>query len=414
MSEKETVMKKTCVLLLVIAMVLAFGGISFADNLYCRNCGKSIPADSRFCQYCGTDVISVADHSSGKSENLVVTERNHYITVSDNQGNNIWICDTETNIISGHPTLEYYGPSYLHNDEVNLYLFQFCLPEAVTEETVRNSARDSAEALINWFDDYLGGENRTFSRTAYDGGFILVLHTDNILTEERYPFYGTVFCSPVYEDVELFWTGPFGSSEEAMEDLSGSYVAGYPVKTADGEFYSLAVWCGEGNEWMKAQKSSYSSGPSKEVKGCVTINSQNWSDYFDVVEDLEDTSLLLDGAGLYSCNLHTRLRLKDRFASKIDAAHNNAVEFTVQYKECMGLFHFHFGADGIISVTDPDSFSAVKKATTAEYSYRFPEENSISQIPVQSILSGDPSGGAIGFANRYVDVLSASGTLYFK
>ena len=199
-----------------------------------------------------------------------------------------------------------------------------------------------------------------------------------------------------------------------MEDLSGSYVAGYPVKTADGEFYSLAAWCGEGNEWMKAQKSSYSSGPSKEVKGCVTINSQNWSDYFDVVEDLEDTSLLLDGAGLYSCNLHTRLSLKDRFASKIDAAHNNAVEFTVQYNECMGLFSFHFGADGIISVTDPDSFSTVKKAMTAEYSYRFPEENSISQIPVQSILSGDPSGGAIGFANRYVDVLSASGTLYFK
>ena len=408
-------MKKTCVLLLVIAMVLAFGGTCLADNLYCRNCGKSIPADSNFCQYCGTEVISAADHSSGKTGKPVVTERNHYITVSDNQENNIWICDTETNVMSGHPTLEYYGHNYLHNNEVKLYLFQFCLPEAVTEQTMRNSARDSSEALIDWFDDRLGGENRSFSRTGYNGGFILILHTDHTLTEERYPFYGTVFCSPAYEDVELFWTGPFGSSEEAMGNLEGNYVAGFPVKTANGEYHSLAVYCAEGNEWMKVQKSPYRSGSSTEVKGCVPINSQNWSDYFDIVEDLEDTSLLIDGAGIYSCNLHTRLRLKDRFAYKIDTARNNAVEFTVQYKECMGLFNFHFnGAGSIISVTDPDGFSTVKMATTAKYSYRFPEENSISQIPVQSILSGDSSGGAIGFANRYVEVLSASGALYFK
>ena len=408
-------MKKACVLLLVIAMVLAFGGTCFADNLYCRNCGKSIPADSHFCLYCGTEVIRPADHSSGKTGRLDVTERSHSITVSDNQGNNIWICDTETNMMSGHPTLEYYGHNYLHNNEVKLYLFQFCLPEAVTEETMRKSARDSAEALIDWFDVRLGGENRSFSKTGYDGGFILILHTDNSLTEERYPFYGTVFCSPVYEDVELFWTGPFGSSEEALGNLSGSYVAGFPVKTADGKFHSLAVYCGDGNEWKKAQKSPNGSGSSTEVKGSVTINSQNWSDYFDIVEDIEDTSLLIDGAGIYSCNLHTRLRLKDRFASRIDGARNNAVEFTVQYKECMGLFNFHFnGAGNIISVTDPDGFSTVKVAETAEYSYRFPEEKSISQIPVRSILSGDPSGGAIGFANRYVEVIYAEGTLYFE
>ena len=269
--------------------------------------------------------------------------------------------------------------------------------------------------MINWFDDCLGGENRSFSKASNDGGFILILHTDNSLTEERYPFYGTVFCSPVYEDVELFWTGPFGSSEEALENLSGSYVAGFPVKTADGKFHSLAVYCTDVNEWLKVQKSPYSSGSSTEVKGTVTINSQNWSDYFDIVEDLEDTSLLIDGAGIYSCNLHTRLRLKDRFASKIDGARNNAVEFTVQYKECMGLFDFHFnGAGNIVSVTDPDGFSTVKVAETAEYSYRFPEEKSISQIPVRSILSGDPSGGAIGFANRYVEVIYAEGTIYLK
>ena len=401
---------------LVACLLTVFGSLEAmaVASVYCPNCGKQVAASSKICMFCGTDISSVADHSSSKAEKPVVTERNHYITVSDNQENTIWICDTEKNIMSGHPSLELYGPNYMHNNEVKLYLFQFCLPETVTEETMRNSARDSSEALIDWFDDCLGGENRSFSKASNDGGFILILHTDNTLTEERYPYYGTVFCSPAYEDIELFWTGPFGSSEEALENLSGSYVAGYPVKTADGEIYSLAVYCTDVNEWLKVQKSPYSSGSSTEVKGTVTINSQNWSDYFDVVEDLEDTSLLLDGAGLYSCNLHTRLRLKDRFASKIDAAHNNAVEFTVQYKECMGLFHFHFGADGIISVTDPDSFSAVKKATTAEYSYRFPEENSISQIPVQSILSGDPSGGAIGFANRYVDVLSASGTLYFK
>ena len=408
-------MKKTCVWLLVIAMVLAFGGTCFADSLYCRNCGKSIPADSHFCLYCGTEVIRVADQSGGKAEKPVVTERSHTITVSDNQGKPVWICDTETNMMYGHPTLELYSPNHLHNKEIMLYLFQFCLPEAATEETLRNSARDSSEALIDWFDVRLGGENRSFSRTGYDGGFILILHSDYTLTEERYPFYGTVFCSPAYEDVELFWNGPFGSSEEAMEALKGNYVAGYPVKTADGKFSCLSVYCGDGNEWMKVQKSPSSSASSTEVKRSVNINWQNWSDYFDVVEDVEDTSLLIDGAGIYSCNLHTRLRLKDRFASKIDAARNNEVEFVVQYKECMGLFRFHFnGAGSITSVTDPDSFSTVKVATRAEYSYRFPEENSISGIPVQSILSGDPSGGAIGFANRYVEVLSASGTLYFK
>ena len=421
-------MKRTCSVFLAIAMVLAIGVTGFADNLYCRNCGKSIPADSRFCQYCGTDVIRATDNSKvtpsgpkaeGKAANLAVIEKSHYITVSDNQGNDIWICDTETNLISGHPSLEYYGPSYLNNDEVNLYLFQSCQPAEVAEESVRNSIRDSAKELMNWFDDHLGGENRAFSRTGDDGGFILILHTDNTLTLERYPFYGTVFCSSVYEEVGLYWTGPFSSSEEAMEKLGESYAAVYPVETVDGEIYSMAVWCGMENEWLKRQESpfnpAYGSGFSAEPEGCISINLQNWSDYFDIAEDIEDTSLLFDGAGMYSCNLYTRLRLKDRFVSEIDASRNNAVEFTVEYKECMGLFTMNFnGAGGIISVTDPDGFSAVKKAVTAEYSYRFPEENSISEIPVQSILSGEPSGGAIGFVNRYVEVLSASGTLYFK
>lgn len=418
-------MKRICSLLLAAAVVLSLGASCFADTLYCRNCGQSIPADSRFCLYCGTEVISVTDNSAntpsypkaeGKAAGLAVTEIDHYITVSNGEYD-IWICDTDTNLIKGHPSLEYYGPSYLHNDEIGLYLFQWCSPASVAEENVGDSVRDSAEVLMNWFADNLDGENRAFSNIGVDGGYILVLHSDNMLTPDRYPFYGTVFCSQVYEDVELFWSGPFDSSADGFEEMADSSAALYPVEITEGEFYCLSIF-GPEDEWLERRESpfnpDYDAASSTEPSGSITINSQNWSEYFDIIEDLEDNSLLLEGAEMYSCKLYTRLRLKDRYASRIDVSHNNAVEFTVQYKECMGLFTIDFDESGIISVTDPDGFSTVKKAEYAEYSYCFPEENSVSEIPVRSVLSGDPSNGAIGIVNRYVEVVSASGVLWLK
>lgn len=418
-------MKRICSLLLAAAVVLALGASCFADALYCRNCGQSIPEDSRFCLYCGTEVVTATDNSANapshpkaedKAAGLTVAEIDHYITVSNGEYD-IWVCDTDTNLIKGHPSLEYYGPSYLHNDEIGLYLFQWCPLASDADGNAGDSVHDSAEVLMNWFADNLGGENRAFSNIGAEGGYILVLHSDNMLTPDRYPFYGTVFCSRVFEDVELFWSGPFDSSADGFEEMAETSAALYPVEITDGEFYCLSVF-GPEEEWLEQRESSFNPDNYAESfakpAGSITVNSQNWSDYFDIVEDLEDNSLLLEGAEMFSCKLYTKLRLKDRYASRIDVSRNNAVEFTVQYKECMGHFTIDFDESGIISVTDPDGFSTVKKTESAVYSYRFPEENSVSEIPVQSVLSGDPTNGAIGIVNRYVEVLSASGTLYFK
>lgn len=424
-------MKRTLSILLAAVMILSVGTLCYADNLFCRNCGKSIPTDSKFCQYCGTEVINNTaggDYASSNSTEtdttagITINEKGgHYITVSRGDGCDIWICDTDTNLITGDPTLEYYGHNYMHNNEICLFLFQRCLPGM----DLSASSSDVLEALHGWFETKLGGENRAFSRNDDETGFILILHSDNMLTPERYPFAGTCFCSPAYWDIELFWEGPFNSTEEAME-LQDGYLAGYPVEINDGEYHCLKIWSCFGEEWMKIQQSPFNpdsatkgkveiEGFTNAPQGEIPISSENWGKYFDVVEDVEDTSLILDDAGFYSCNLHTKLMLKDRFAAAVDGSHDNEVVFSVQYKECMGLFSYDFNEEnGFITIKDPDSFSTVKTAETADYIYRFPEEDSVSAIPVHSIMSTTPFGNAIGFANRYVEVVSASGTLWFK
>ena len=171
-------------------------------------------------------------------------------------------------------------------------------------------------------------------------------------------------------------------------------------------------YCGEYDEILDSPTIN---APGITESGAVEINANNWNVYFDVVEDVENTSLILDGAALYSCDLHTRMKLKDRYADRIDTEKNNEVDFELQYKECFGLFGFFYDDwYDTVYITDPDGFSAVKSAKTGSFIYRFPEENCISDIPVQSILSPESYGDAIGTANRYVEVLSASGTVYLK
>lgn len=51
-------MKRVLALTLALVLLLSLGMQAFADDvLYCRMCGKKIPADSRVCQYCGEKVI---------------------------------------------------------------------------------------------------------------------------------------------------------------------------------------------------------------------------------------------------------------------------------------------------------------------------------------------------------------------
>ena len=51
-------MKRALCMLVVLLMLLSLSLQAFADELlYCRMCGKQIPADSKVCQYCGEKVI---------------------------------------------------------------------------------------------------------------------------------------------------------------------------------------------------------------------------------------------------------------------------------------------------------------------------------------------------------------------
>ena len=51
-------MKRVVCLCLALMLLLSLGVQAFADEvLYCRMCGKQIPADSKVCQYCGEKVI---------------------------------------------------------------------------------------------------------------------------------------------------------------------------------------------------------------------------------------------------------------------------------------------------------------------------------------------------------------------
>jgi len=51
-------MKRILCMLAALVMLLSLGMQAFADEvLYCRICGKKIPADSKVCQYCGKEVV---------------------------------------------------------------------------------------------------------------------------------------------------------------------------------------------------------------------------------------------------------------------------------------------------------------------------------------------------------------------
>ena len=51
-------MKRALCMLIVLLMLLSLGMQAFAEEiLFCRMCGKQIPADSKVCQYCGEKVI---------------------------------------------------------------------------------------------------------------------------------------------------------------------------------------------------------------------------------------------------------------------------------------------------------------------------------------------------------------------
>lgn len=51
-------MKRILCMLMALVMLLSLGTQAFADEvLYCRICGKKIPADSKVCQYCGKEVV---------------------------------------------------------------------------------------------------------------------------------------------------------------------------------------------------------------------------------------------------------------------------------------------------------------------------------------------------------------------
>ena len=62
-------MKRVCCLCLALVFLFSLGIQAFADEvLYCRMCGKQIPADSKVCQYCGEKVIHTDDASQAASE----------------------------------------------------------------------------------------------------------------------------------------------------------------------------------------------------------------------------------------------------------------------------------------------------------------------------------------------------------
>ncbi len=53
-------MKRIGGLLLVLVFILSCGVQAFAEDiLYCRMCGRQIPADSRLCPYCGVAVVHI-------------------------------------------------------------------------------------------------------------------------------------------------------------------------------------------------------------------------------------------------------------------------------------------------------------------------------------------------------------------
>ena len=59
-------MKRIFCLLLVLVMILSLSVPAFADieTMYCRMCGKKIPADSKICSYCGEKVVRVEQNET--------------------------------------------------------------------------------------------------------------------------------------------------------------------------------------------------------------------------------------------------------------------------------------------------------------------------------------------------------------
>ena len=101
-------MKKTISLLLCLVFLMSFVQYAFADNttVVCPSCGKTIPSDSKFCQYCGAKLVP-AENQSASEKTYTIDEIGMSITIPD--GDSVFTLTQD--IKDGDPALSLVGYS---------------------------------------------------------------------------------------------------------------------------------------------------------------------------------------------------------------------------------------------------------------------------------------------------------------
>ena len=101
-------MKNTISLLLCLLLLMSCMQCAFADNstIACPSCGKTIPADSKFCQYCGTKLVPT-ENQPASEKTYAIGEIGMSITIPDGDG----VFTLSPDIKDGDPALSFAGYS---------------------------------------------------------------------------------------------------------------------------------------------------------------------------------------------------------------------------------------------------------------------------------------------------------------
>lgn len=139
----------------------------------------------------------------------------------------------------------------------------------------------------------------------------------------------------------------------------------------------------------------------------VLITTENWDQYFEIVDTIEDQSIILGDASLYSFKLLYSIKLRDHIAAVLDQTQDNTVTFDMTYKECFGIIRAAYEST---SIYDEGEYSTVKSASAQVVLDPVVQNDAL--ITEQMIMFSEPIDNALGTVANNFQVTAVTGHIH--